>query len=143
MRRWVSRIGLCCAGLACAAGTAQAEAPVVRVTNTCHEEMYLYLRYQPTAGDWRDAGWYTIAPGQRTTLTHDGEKIRHEFSKYLYVYADTASGYGYFNDADLGSQKLTELSLIKSTDERLLKSYPASGQTRDGTFDWRMTCDKY
>jgi len=143
MRRWIARLGMIPAALAFAAGAAQAAGPKVRVTNQCPEEMYLYLYYQPTAGDWRTAGWYTIAPGARTTLSHDGETIRHEFSKYLYVYADTASGHGYFNDAELGSQKLNEMLLIKAGDERYLKAYPASGETRDDIFDWVMRCDKY
>ncbi|QYX55332.1 hypothetical protein K1T73_09405 [Roseovarius sp. SCSIO 43702] len=116
---------------------AQDDSVEIKVHNTCDAEMYMMVRYMPRPGDWRNAGWYTFAPGETAFLSHDGARIRHEFSKYLYAYADTADGRGYF---DTNHDPQTRFSVIPISDRGYVLSTPAFGDFEDGAFLFEMTC---
>jgi len=61
------------------------------LTNDCHREVSLALRYLPTGGSWRSVCWYNIRSGETITPSDaDGNTLRTTNGVW-YFYAETSS----------------------------------------------------
>eukprot|EP00438_Fugacium_kawagutii_P011903 Skav219184 [mRNA] locus=scaffold648:590067:591410:- [translate_table: standard] len=88
------------------------------LTNNCHKEVQLALRYLPTGGSWTSKCWYIIRPGATITPTSGGQALRSTNTVW-YFYAETVGHPYTWQGTDntracrgrsLGMRKMTSVS---------------------------------
>jgi uncharacterized membrane protein len=110
----------------------------VHIFNECPVEMRLAIRYLAPGYDWQADSWWTLKPNAGTYLSSDGTRILHQAGlKYLYVYAETTTGRGYFNT----EPKPEDFNLIKIMDFRFVMGRAATGTLNEDTYEVRLNCN--
>lgn len=104
------------------------------VTSTCPEPMRFALRYLDSSNIWRSKAWWSLDPDDRFYISSGGNRLTHKLGlKYLYVYAETVSGRGYFPRDDGNPIKISEYKYAMSK--------PVEGNVDGDVFEFSLHCN--